>query len=78
MRNIAAKHAKIAKMQGLLYYFESIFLNNNIYYNGPINKNNFRNLVTKFSKQIFNEFCIRQYLKKATYNIAFDIYTIAK
>ena len=62
MRNIAIKYAKIVKMQKLLYYFEFILLNNNIYYNSPINKNNFRNLVSKFLKQIFDEFYIRQYL----------------
>ena len=59
MRNIAAKYAKIAKIQKLLYYFKFILLDNNIYYNSLINKNNFRNLVIKFSKQIFNKFYIR-------------------
>jgi len=78
MRNIAAKYAKIAKIQGLLYHFELILSEDNIYYNSLINKNNFRNLVTKFLKQIFNKFYIRQYLKKTTHKIAFNIYIIAK
>jgi len=78
MRDIAAKYAKIAKIQGLSCHFKSIFSNNNIYYNNPINKNNFRNLVTKFLKQIFDKFCIKQYLKKAIYKTAFNIYIIAK
>ena len=59
MRDIAAKYAKIAKIQEPLYYFESIFLKYNIYYNGPINENNFCNLITKFLKQIFNKFCVK-------------------
>jgi len=58
MRDIAVKYAKIAKIQKPLYHFKSILLKHNIYYNSPINKSNFRNLVTKFPKQIFNKFYI--------------------